>query len=91
MVEVRKKEGESGESLIRRFNKRVQQSGVLIQAKRGRFFETPKNKRQMREDAQRRSEIKEQKELLRKMGKLEENYGSRGRRRTSSRPLPRVK
>ncbi|MFH0952011.1 MAG: 30S ribosomal protein S21 [Patescibacteria group bacterium] len=90
MVEVRKKEGESAESLVRRFNKRVQQSGVLLQAKRGRFFEPPKNKRKAREDAQRRSEIKEKKEILRKMGKLEEGFTQRGRQ-GSFRPLPRIK
>ena len=88
MVEVKKKEGESAESLIRRFNKRVQQSGILIQAKKGRFYESPKNKRQQREDAQRRSEIREQKEQLRKEGKLEEGYGTRLKR--PSRPLPRT-
>jgi len=87
VVEVKKKDGESVESLIRRFNKRVQQSGILIQAKKGRFFETPKNKRAMRVDAQRRSEIREEKELLRKQGKLDEP-AVRGRRTT--RQLPRT-
>lgn len=88
MVEVKKKEGESSEGVIRRFNKRVQQSRILIQAKRGRFYESPKNKRQMREDAQRRRVIKEERDLLRKMGKLEE-LPVRGRRRPLTRPAPR--
>lgn len=72
MVEVKKKDGETTESLIRRFTKRVQQSGVLIRAKKSRFLESPKNKRKIKEDALRRLEIKEKKEYLRKIGKLEE-------------------
>lgn len=87
MVEVKKKDGESSEALIRRFNKRVQQSRILIQAKKGRFYESPKNKRQMREDAQRRREIREERDLLRKMGKLEEFPPRRGGR-PMSRPTP---
>lgn len=72
LVEVKKKNGETTESLIRRFTKKVQQSGVLIRAKKSRFHEQEKNKREQREDALRRRKIKEQKEYLRKIGKLEE-------------------
>lgn len=72
MVEVRKKDGESNESLLRRFTKKVQASGVLIRAKRGRFFVSPKSKLEVREDASRRKMISEKKEFLRKIGKLEE-------------------
>ena len=72
MVEVRRKEGESVESMLRRFTKRVQQSGILIRAKKGRFFESPKNKREVRESALRRKELRERKEYLRKIGKLDE-------------------
>lgn len=72
MVEVRRKDGESVESMLRRFTKRVQQSGVLIRAKKGRFFESPKSKREIREGALRRKELRERKEYLRKIGKLDE-------------------
>lgn len=72
MIEVRRRNNESNESLLRRFSKRVQQSGVLIRAKKRRFFEAPKNKRAVRVDALRRQNIREERELLRKMGKLEE-------------------
>jgi ribosomal protein S21 len=72
MVEVRKKEGESNESLLRRFTKKVQASGVLIRAKRGRFFTAPKSKLQVRENASRRKMISEKKEFLRKIGKLDD-------------------
>ncbi len=72
MIEVRKRNNESNESLLRRFSKRVQQSGVLLRAKKRRFYEAPKNKREMRVDALRRNTIRQERELLRKIGKLEE-------------------
>lgn len=72
MVEVRRKEGESPESLIRRFTKRVQSSGILIRAKKGRFYAPKKSKLEQRQVAARRTQIRDKKELLRKIGKLEE-------------------
>lgn len=74
MVEVSKREGESTESLVRRFTKQVQQSRILIRAKRKRFYEPPKNKREIREQAKRRQQVKEQKAYLRKIGKLDETH-----------------
>ncbi len=70
MVEVKKKEGESFESLLRRFNRKIQQSGVLVRARKTRFFEAPKSKRFVREDARRRADLKEKREELKKSGKL---------------------
>jgi len=70
LVEVKKKDGESFESLLRRFNRRIQQSGVLVRARKIRFFEPPKSKRLVREDARRRAQIKKRREELKKIGKL---------------------
>jgi len=72
MVEVKRKNGESIESLLRRFTRRMQQSKVLIRAKDGRYFQKKKTKRELHEGALRRKEIKAKKEYLRKIGKLEE-------------------
>lgn len=72
VVEVKKKTRETTESLIRRFSKRVQQSGVLIRAKKSRFREHDKNKRETKEDALRRQKVKGKKEYLRKIGKLDD-------------------
>lgn len=72
MVEVKKRTGESTESLLRRFTKKVQQSGVLLRARKGRFFESPKSKKQIRTEAIRRELIREKKEYLKKVGKLDE-------------------
>ena len=43
-MQVRKREGESASSLIYRFSKRTQQSGILKEAKRRRFFARPTSK-----------------------------------------------
>lgn len=70
MVEVKKKDNESFESLLRRFNRKIQQSGVLIRARRIRFFEPPKSRNLQKVAARRRTQIKAEKEELRKQGKL---------------------
>lgn len=44
MIIVRKKEGESASSLIYRFTKRVQQTGVLKESKKRRFYTRGKSK-----------------------------------------------
>ncbi len=71
-IEVKKKEGETTRSLLRRFTRRIQQSGVLIRARKARFLEKTKSKRERREGALRRNKISKEKEKLRKMGLLEE-------------------
>ena len=81
MVEVYKKDHESQISLIRRFSKKVQQSGKLLTARKKRYLEKPKNKRLMKLGAMRREKIKVEKELLTKLGKLEEKYPKFGRPR----------
>ncbi len=49
MLQVtRKDDRESLENMIRRFNKKVQQSGVLGVARRKRAFEKPLSKREQR-------------------------------------------
>lgn len=80
VVEVRRKDGESGESLIRRFTRKVQQSGLLIRAKRRRFYEPPKTKREQKDDAIRRKSIREKREYLKKIGKLDEWMEQKGYR-----------
>ena len=58
---VRKDDKESLENLIRRFNKKVQQSGVLGVARRNQYFEKPISKREAREIAIRKKARKEAK------------------------------
>ncbi|MBX4191756.1 MAG: 30S ribosomal protein S21 [Candidatus Doudnabacteria bacterium] len=70
MVEVKKKDNESFESLLRRFNRKIQQSGVLVRARKIRFFEPARSRNLLREDAARRSVNREKREELKRMGKL---------------------
>jgi ribosomal protein S21 len=72
MSEIKRKKGESFEAMLRRFNKKVQQSGRLLQAKKIRFRNRQKNKRALREAAARRSEIVAKREYLKKIGMLPE-------------------
>ena len=74
MTEIRRKKGETFESLLRRFNKKVQQSGKLIQSRKIRFYERPKSRTKLRENALRRNEITAKREYLKKIGKLEEEF-----------------
>lgn len=48
---VGKNDKESPENLLRRFNRRVQQSGVLAVAKKNQHFEKPVSKRARRKRA----------------------------------------
>jgi small subunit ribosomal protein S21 len=62
MIQVTKKDPkESAESLLRRFNRKVQQSGVLQRAKQNQYFEKPLSKKDRREKAIIRREKKAQK------------------------------
>jgi small subunit ribosomal protein S21 len=70
LVEVKKKDNESFESLLRRFNRKIQQSGVLVRARKIRFFEPARSRNLLREDAARRAENREKREELKRMGKL---------------------
>ena len=69
-ITVRKKEKESVQGLLRRFSRRVQQSGVLVRARRGRFYVSPLTKRQKKLSALRRQEAAKERERLYKLGKL---------------------
>lgn len=52
MIQVTRKDSkESFENLLRRFNRKVQQSGLLAVAKQAQYFEKPLSKRDRREKA----------------------------------------
>lgn len=70
MVEVKRKDGESFESMLRRFNRKIQQSGILVRARRIQFYVAPKSRNLARVSAKRRTELAEEREHLKKMGKL---------------------
>jgi len=72
VAEVKRKKNETFESLVRRFHKKLQQSGRLIQSRKIKFFERDKSRTAIKKDALRRKEIGKQREYLKKIGKLKE-------------------
>lgn len=51
MQGVARKQGESFENMMRRFNRKVQQSGLMSEAKKRQYHEKPLSKREEREIA----------------------------------------
>jgi len=77
-VEVKRKQNESVEGLLRRFSQRVLQSRVVFRAKAGRYRTKAKTKRQIKESALRRKYLREKRDYLQKIGQLpEETQGSK--------------
>lgn len=69
MVMVKRKPNESVGSLLRRFNRFVQQSGVLIKAKRSQFREKPRTERKEKNAAIMGLHLSELRKKLEKLGK----------------------
>ncbi len=59
MIEVKRKGEERFDVMLRRFNREVQQSGILTVAKGKRFFERQPNRVQRRRSAIRKSAIRQ--------------------------------
>ncbi|HET7673727.1 MAG TPA: 30S ribosomal protein S21 [Candidatus Saccharimonadales bacterium] len=62
MIQVSRKDSkESVEGMLRRFNRKVQQSGIISVVRQVQFFEKPMSKRERRRRAIIRAERKSQK------------------------------
>lgn len=72
MVEVRRKDNESVDGLIRRFMNKVRLSGVKSEAVKHMQYTRKQNKRARRAAAKRRVELTAKYDRLRKLGLLEE-------------------
>lgn len=69
MIQVTRKDSkESLENLLRRFTRKVQQSGVIASAKQAQYFEKPMSKRDRRQKAIVRRERKNLKIKKMKLG-----------------------
>ncbi len=77
MVEVKVKVNESFEKLVRRFTKKIIQSGKLIQARKIRFNTKLKNARKRKAGALHRVKVQDNREYLRKIGKIDEPTNQR--------------
>ena len=58
MTEVTVGDNESFEAALKRFNKKVQQEGILAEARRREHYEKPSVKRKKKEAARRRKLLK---------------------------------
>lgn len=81
MVNVKRKKGESFESLYRRFSRRVQQSGNLLQTRKTRFHQDEPNKAKVKKSALRRLATGARRAYLMRIGLLEETVRQGGNRR----------
>jgi len=72
MIEVRKKDRETTESLLRRFSRRIQQSGVLVRARKTRFRLEGKSKTEKRQEALYKVKIRKEINKLKKLGKFDD-------------------
>lgn len=77
MVEFRRKKGENFESFLRKFNKSLIKSRKLNEARSRKFKQSKLNKNKQKERALIGKKYREQREYLRKIGKLKED--TRGR------------
>lgn len=68
MIKMIKKERESDESLIRRFTRKIQQSGVLKGVRAKRFHSKMKGKDTLRSDAIYKTKMHKEVARLKKMG-----------------------
>ena len=71
MIEAKRKDNEAVGAFLRRFTRKVQQSGVLIKSRKLRFKEDKKTKTEKQAAAVRRAISLKERERLFKLGKLE--------------------
>ncbi len=72
-LEIKKQERESIQSLIYRFNKSVQHSGILMRARKIRFRQREKSRDMRKRAALRREELKKEYEKIQKLGETKKN------------------
>lgn len=68
MIDIKKKEGESSNSLLFRFSKKVRQSGVLAEVRKRRFRARPVNRLKRRVSAVYRTAKKAEMARMKKLG-----------------------
>jgi ribosomal protein S21 len=69
-MEIKRREGESTGAFLYRFSKKVQQSGILREAKKRKFRHRPVSKYKKRLSALHREQKKKEVERAKKMGTI---------------------
>lgn len=73
MIQVKRKERESSEAMIRRFSRRVQQSGVLQRVRKSRFRKEEKSKDKRRDEALYKVKIRKAISRAKKLGRFDDD------------------
>jgi len=68
-LEIRKKQRENVQAMMRRFQKAVQQSGILLEVRKRQFVKRVKSANMQKKSALRRVENKKKYDLIKKMRK----------------------
>lgn len=69
VLEVRKKDKETSQSLVHRFTKTVRQSGVLLQVRKGQFHKRAKSALAKKRSALRKVELRAERKKADKLSK----------------------
>lgn len=69
-LEIKKRPRETSLALVHRFTKCLQQSGILLRARKTRFREREKSQQMKKRAAIRRNEKKKEYQKLKKLGKV---------------------
>ena len=83
-IEVRRKDRETSENLIKRFTRRVQQSRVLRAVRKGRFRTEEKSKDKRRQEALYKVQIRKEIDKLKKLGRFDNETLKELRKRIKS-------
>jgi len=67
-LEIKKEGRETSQNLIRRFSRRMKQSGILLRVRKARFLKREKSKQMKKRSALRREELRKEYERIEKLG-----------------------
>lgn len=70
VVEVKKGANENNASLLRRFSRKIQESGIIQKVKKNRYNERKESKVKIKKSTLKRIEKRKVNEKLRKLGKI---------------------
>ncbi|MBP9711512.1 MAG: hypothetical protein KBD55_00550 [Candidatus Pacebacteria bacterium] len=69
VIEVNKNQNENNASILRRFSRRIQESGIIYKVKGARYNERKESKLKVKKSALKRMGRRKEIEILKKLGK----------------------
>lgn len=69
-LKVERQGRESSQSIVRRFTQKLRRSGILLEARKNRFYQRPESPQLRKRSALRRARKKQEYIELKKLGKL---------------------